>query len=113
MRLAANSARTISNDIIIPPSSKGLSSRPLTTFTPSIPSYPSPKTDLSWDSSDFGVQIFSYCDLEEATDNFDRSRELGDGGFGTVYYGMITSPFALFLMLFLILPTWIKIGNYF
>ncbi|CAA2938396.1 LEAF RUST 10 DISEASE-RESISTANCE LOCUS RECEPTOR-LIKE PROTEIN KINASE-like isoform X1 [Olea europaea subsp. europaea] len=89
LRLAANSARTISNDIIIPPSSKGLSSRPLTTFTPSIPSYPSPKTDLSWDSSDFGVQIFSYCDLEEATDNFDRSRELGDGGFGTVYYGML------------------------
>ncbi|CAI9780834.1 unnamed protein product [Fraxinus pennsylvanica] len=51
------------------------------------------ETDVGWDNSDFGVQIFSYCDLEEATDNFDRSRELGDGDFGTVYYGLITSPF--------------------
>ena len=33
----------------------------------------------------FGVQVFSYEELEEATANF--SRELGDGGFGTVYYG--------------------------
>jgi len=32
-----------------------------------------------------GVQVFSYEELEEATENF--SRELGDGGFGTVYYG--------------------------
>lgn len=89
LRLAANSAQTISKDVIISPLNRGLSSCPLTTFTPSIPSYWSPKTDLSWDSSDFGVQIFSYRDLEEATDNFDRSRELGDGGFGTVYYGML------------------------
>lgn len=33
----------------------------------------------------FGVQVFSYEELEEATENF--SKELGDGGFGTVYYG--------------------------
>lgn len=33
----------------------------------------------------YGVQVFSYEELEEATDNF--SRELGDGGFSTVYYG--------------------------
>lgn len=32
-----------------------------------------------------GVQVFTYEELEEATENF--SRELGDGGFGTVYYG--------------------------
>ncbi|KAF8080815.1 hypothetical protein N665_0921s0009 [Sinapis alba] len=38
-------------------------------------------------STYFGVQVFSYEELEEATDNF--SRELGDGGFGTVYYGML------------------------
>ncbi|KAG7548379.1 Protein kinase domain [Arabidopsis suecica] len=35
----------------------------------------------------FGVQVFSYEELEEATDNF--SKELGDGGFGTVYYGTL------------------------
>ncbi|KAJ0256086.1 Serine-threonine/tyrosine-protein kinase [Hirschfeldia incana] len=38
-------------------------------------------------SSYFGVQVFSYEELEEATENF--SRELGNGGFGTVYYGVL------------------------
>ncbi|KAL0801132.1 hypothetical protein Bca101_056308 [Brassica carinata] len=38
-------------------------------------------------STYFGVQVFSYEELEEATENF--SRELGKGGFGTVYYGVL------------------------
>ncbi|WZZ68149.1 hypothetical protein YC2023_079519 [Brassica napus] len=38
-------------------------------------------------STYFGVQVFSYEELEEATENF--SRELGNGGFGTVYYGVL------------------------
>ncbi|KAI7757308.1 hypothetical protein M8C21_031436, partial [Ambrosia artemisiifolia] len=38
-------------------------------------------------SFSFGVSVFSYEELEDATQNFDPSHELGDGGFGAVYYG--------------------------
>ncbi|XP_058760797.1 LEAF RUST 10 DISEASE-RESISTANCE LOCUS RECEPTOR-LIKE PROTEIN KINASE-like 1.1 [Vicia villosa] len=36
-----------------------------------------------------GVPVFSFKDLEVATKKFDSSRELGEGGFGTVYYGKL------------------------
>ncbi|KAL8248517.1 hypothetical protein R6Q59_005385 [Mikania micrantha] len=36
-----------------------------------------------------GVSIFSYEELEDATQNFDPSHELGDGGFGAVFYGKL------------------------
>ncbi|XP_049391749.1 LEAF RUST 10 DISEASE-RESISTANCE LOCUS RECEPTOR-LIKE PROTEIN KINASE-like 1.1 [Solanum stenotomum] len=55
-------------------------------FTRNTFSDPSRK-DLEGDSKYFGVPVFSYSTLEEATNNFDPSQELGDGGFGTVYYG--------------------------
>nr|XP_043615059.1 LEAF RUST 10 DISEASE-RESISTANCE LOCUS RECEPTOR-LIKE PROTEIN KINASE-like 1.4 isoform X1 [Erigeron canadensis] len=62
-------------------------------FDSSIPSYPTSKTlKISTEytkSSYFGAQVFSYEELEVATDNFNDSRELGDGGFGTVYYGKL------------------------
>lgn len=32
---------------------------------------------------------FSYEELEEATDSFNEKREIGDGGFGTVYKGYL------------------------
>ncbi|KAL2896256.1 LEAF RUST 10 DISEASE-RESISTANCE LOCUS RECEPTOR-LIKE PROTEIN KINASE-like 1.3, partial [Bienertia sinuspersici] len=67
-------------------SSQGYTTSPSTYLSPSIPSYPSSKSDFEKSADYFGVKVFSYNELEEATENFNESRELGDGGFGTVYY---------------------------
>ncbi|XP_051148588.1 LEAF RUST 10 DISEASE-RESISTANCE LOCUS RECEPTOR-LIKE PROTEIN KINASE-like 1.2 [Andrographis paniculata] len=47
------------------------------------------KPDLEGGGTYFGIPVFSYADLKIATDNFNPSNELGDGGFGTVYYGKL------------------------
>ncbi|XP_027151536.1 LEAF RUST 10 DISEASE-RESISTANCE LOCUS RECEPTOR-LIKE PROTEIN KINASE-like 1.2 isoform X1 [Coffea eugenioides] len=52
-------------------------------------SEPSSNLDLEGGSVYFGVPVFSYSELEEATNSFDASKELGDGGFGTVYFGKL------------------------
>ncbi|KAK9054208.1 hypothetical protein SSX86_025286 [Deinandra increscens subsp. villosa] len=73
-------------------SSQALSSG-TSTFTSSIPSFPSSKTsetskeESNGKSSYFGAQVFTYEELDIATDSF--SKELGDGGFGTVYFGKL------------------------
>ncbi|TXG57341.1 hypothetical protein EZV62_018654 [Acer yangbiense] len=48
---------------------------------------PSSKSDLEAAGGYFGVPIFSYNELAEATDNFHHDKELGERGFGTVYHG--------------------------
>ncbi|PSR91138.1 Leaf rust 10 disease-resistance locus receptor-like protein kinase [Actinidia chinensis var. chinensis] len=58
-------------------------------FRRNISSDPSLKEDLEGGSVYFGVPVFTYSELKEATHNFDPSKELGDGGFGTVYYGKL------------------------
>ncbi|KAL3735280.1 hypothetical protein ACJRO7_024417 [Eucalyptus globulus] len=87
-RKRAAAAEAQSKSITPPPSSKGL---PIssTNFSRTTPSYPTSKSDLDRGSTYFGVQVFNYTELEEATQNFDPSRELGEGGFGTVYYGRL------------------------
>ncbi|XP_057733445.1 LEAF RUST 10 DISEASE-RESISTANCE LOCUS RECEPTOR-LIKE PROTEIN KINASE-like 1.2 isoform X3 [Arachis stenosperma] len=55
----------------------------------SLSSDPSSWKDTEKGSQYFGAHLFTYTELEEATNFFDPSRELGDGGFGTVYYGQL------------------------
>ncbi|XP_024023247.1 LEAF RUST 10 DISEASE-RESISTANCE LOCUS RECEPTOR-LIKE PROTEIN KINASE-like 1.1 isoform X2 [Morus notabilis] len=50
---------------------------------------PCMNSDPEGGSGYYGVHVFSYKDLEEATNNFDSEKELGDGGFGTVYHGKL------------------------
>ncbi|KAL9343885.1 hypothetical protein Peur_064316 [Populus x canadensis] len=73
--------------VATPPSSKGLTTS--TNLSQATTSLTSSKSYLEKGSTYFGVPVFSYSELEEATNCFDPSKELGDGGFGTVYYGVL------------------------
>ncbi|RDX77773.1 LEAF RUST 10 DISEASE-RESISTANCE LOCUS RECEPTOR-LIKE PROTEIN KINASE-like 1.1, partial [Mucuna pruriens] len=45
--------------------------------------------DVESGSVYYGIPLFSYKELEEATDRFDLNKQVGDGGFGTVYHGKL------------------------
>ncbi|KAI3726450.1 hypothetical protein L1987_66247 [Smallanthus sonchifolius] len=82
--------QTESKAILTTVSSNRFNSDARSNFNSSVPSYPSSKTTKEFGKcSYFGAQVFTYEELEVATDNFDDSRELGDGGCGTVYHGKL------------------------
>ncbi|CAI0451444.1 unnamed protein product [Linum tenue] len=94
-RRIKKAAQIMSKDLSTPPSSatKGRTT-PTTNYSMTTSSYNTTTTGSGsvrggGGSTYFGVQVFSFDELEEATENFDRSKELGDGGFGTVYYGLL------------------------
>ncbi|KAK4354379.1 hypothetical protein RND71_026573 [Anisodus tanguticus] len=58
-------------------------------FTRSIISYPSSTKDPEKANIAIGVHLFDYDELVEATNNFESKKELGDGGYGTVYKGKL------------------------
>ncbi|CAN1122681.1 LEAF RUST 10 DISEASE-RESISTANCE LOCUS RECEPTOR-LIKE PROTEIN KINASE-like 1.4 [Linum perenne] len=84
-------AQIISKDLSTPPSSTAKTRTTRTTkySNTTSSSYTTSSSDIEKGpgSTYFGVQVFTYEELDEATESFDSSKELGDGGFGTVYYG--------------------------
>jgi len=44
----------------------------------------------------FGISVFSFDELREATNNFVEDRKLGEGGFGIVYFGKELQVLTLF-----------------
>ncbi|KAK8569163.1 hypothetical protein V6N13_107025 [Hibiscus sabdariffa] len=81
-------AQVISRELLPSSSSKGPSTS-TTNTSQTNSSYSTSKYDIERGSSYFGAHVFSYEELEEATDNFNPSKQLGEGGFGTVYYGVL------------------------
>uniref|UniRef100_A0A7N0TMT6 non-specific serine/threonine protein kinase n=1 Tax=Kalanchoe fedtschenkoi TaxID=63787 RepID=A0A7N0TMT6_KALFE len=62
---------------------------PSSYYTRNISSDPSSITDHEKMGAQYGVKFFTYEELEKATDNFNQNMEIGDGGFGTVYRGVL------------------------
>ncbi|KAF5934534.1 hypothetical protein HYC85_030705 [Camellia sinensis] len=52
-------------------------------------SHTSSMNDIEKEARYYGVQTFGYNELQKATNNFDSKKEVGDGGFGTVYQGKL------------------------
>lgn len=50
-------------------------------------------SDLSNSCNGSNLQIFTFKELEEVTENFTKSNYLGEGGFGPVFKGFIEDNF--------------------
>ena len=48
-------------------------------------------------------QVFSLKELQSATNNFNYDNKLGEGGFGSVYWGQFSDYTLLFYSLFILL----------
>lgn len=44
--------------------------------------------------------IYSIEEIQEATANFDESRKIGEGGYGTVYHGVLNEQVSFFFFFF-------------
>lgn len=60
-----------------------------TNYSHSISSCASSRPEDERASAYFGVPVFDYSELQQATDDFNDSKELGSGGYGSVYYGKL------------------------
>jgi hypothetical protein len=55
-------------------------------------SLPSPRSILElYRENEHNLRVFSYHELKEATDGFNRMLKIGEGGFGSVYKGKIVN----------------------
>ncbi|XP_047341861.1 probable serine/threonine-protein kinase PBL19 [Impatiens glandulifera] len=74
-------------------SNSRLSSEPRDQTTRSIGSASSTRSVKEmYKEREHNLRIFSLTELKEATNGFNRSQKIGEGGFGSVYKGTITPP---------------------
>lgn len=69
------------------PGTSGVPDRPTKSLS-SLPSTPKSIPEL-YKEKEHTLRVFSYDELREATDGFNRMLKIGEGGFGSVYKGTV------------------------
>jgi hypothetical protein len=73
--------------------SKASDSSAIKRTTKSSSSLPSPRSIPElYKEKEHNLRVFSYQELREATNGFNRLLKIGEGGFGSVYKGTIRPP---------------------